>query len=190
MGDTDLKIRDVGKDLFYGRFDKFTQKPSIDLYKKDDYREITLDQSSGSFFGGLVRIENDEPSEWYVKLTDRVPVDIECYGEDSYIHLNLATTYLENLHLDADNAELYIKLGDISKQTNVKIIGEDSNLKLRLPENIGVKIEGFDKKSYLIRIGLIETENGYFISSGYDTMDTKIDVDIDDRIDNFVLDFF
>ena len=52
------------------------------------------------------------------------------------------------------------------------------------------KIVSLGKGQDHVKMLLIETENGYFISSGYDTMDTKIDVDIDDRIDNFVLDFF
>lgn len=190
LGDTDLKIRDAGKDLFYGRFDKFTKKPKIKLDENDAVTTLELTRSTGSFLGGLIKIDIDEPSEWYVRLTDRVPVDLECFGENSYIHLNLATTYLENLLLDADDAELYVKLGDISPFINVKIYGRDSNLKLRLPQNVGVRITGLDKKNYLLKIGFTETDSGFFINQGYDTLNTKVEIDVDDKINNFVLDFF
>ncbi|MCK4573509.1 MAG: hypothetical protein KAU36_04015 [candidate division Zixibacteria bacterium] len=189
---TDLTIRDSGRDLAYGRFDKFTRKPKIDYTVSGDSARLEFNSRSGRFFGGAINIQTGDPQSWYLRFNDQVPLDLECYGEDSDIHLNLATSRLERVKLDADNAMVYLKLGDLMPKVTVDISGEDTELKLRVPEGIGLKIHGEDYRAYLERLGLTEAEAeaGLFVNDGIDTLGTVIEIELDDRLSSFILDFF
>lgn len=114
---------------------------------------------------------------------------MECYGDENDIHLNLSTTQVENLKLKSDDAKIYIKLGDLSPLLKASIEGEDSRVRLRLPVNIGVRISGDDYGSYLKRLGLIETDSG-FTNKYYDSADVKADIELDERLGSFSLDYF
>ena len=192
MGETDLKIRDSGNDLVYARFDKYIRKPEIETEIVDGILNINMNNRSGSLLGGIVKIESDENDfqDWYLRFSGDKPLDLECYGEGSVIHLNLATTLLENLKLDADDAQMYIKIGDLVSQVNVEVSGIESKLKLRIPLGSGLKILGPELEDYLIEFGLEERDDGYFVTEGFDSSLFKIDLKVDDRIDEFKIDYF
>ncbi len=187
----DLTIRDAGNDLFYGRFDELTAKPKIEYKLADNgLAQVNMTKQSSSFFGGAIRIDTDSPRDWNLRFSDQVPLDLECYGEDSDIHLNLSTSPLENLKLDADNAKIYVRLGNLKPLVNVSIVGDDSSLKLRVPKDIGLRITGEDYGAYLLQLGFVEGGDGAFMNEGFDTLQTKIQVDLDFRLKSFVLDYF
>lgn len=190
LGNTDLKIRDAGNDLFYGRFDEFTMKPEIITVTNGSTKIIELNQRKNSFLGGIIKIDIDEPTEWYIKLNDKIPFDIKCIGFNSEIYLNLETIFVERLTLDANESEITIKLGDLYPNTNVKIDGAGSKLKLRIPSSTGTRILSQDLGDYLTRINLIETDDGFYINEGYDTMITKINIELDNQIDDLNLIFY
>lgn len=187
---TDLTIRDSGSDLVFGRFNKFTRKPKINYDLDGGLARVYFIGRSGSFLGGAIKISTGEPQDWYIRFSDKVPLDFECSGEDSDIHLNLSTTPLERLKLEVDDAYIYLKLGTLEPLVNVSIIGEDSQLRLRVPENVGLKISGQDYHSYLEKIGLIDAGGGSFVSEGFDTMSAVIEIDLDDRLNSFILEYF
>ncbi len=189
LNSTDLTIRDSGDDLVYGRFDRFTRKPKITEDLVNDIARVELTSRTGSFLGGAIRIETGEPQDWYLRFSRDVPLDLECNGKDSDLHMNLSTTPLQRLKLNADNARIYLKLGDLEPLIKVSIIGKDANLRLRLPETIGVRISGEDYRSYLERLGL-HKEGDAFVTDGFDSVASKIDVDLDNRLESFSLDFF
>jgi hypothetical protein len=83
-----------------------------------------------------------------------------------------------------------LKLGDLQPRVNISVRGDDSSLKLRVPENVGLKIFGEDYSSYLTRLGLIDSGGGSFVNEGFDTLATQIEVDLDDRLKSFILDYF
>ena len=191
FSDIGLTIRDAGNDLIYGRFDEFTAKPRIDYKLADDgLALVKMTKQRTSFFGGAIRIDTDNPRDWYLRFSDQVPLDLECYGEDSDIHLNLSTSPLESLKLDADNAKIYVKLGDLKPLVMVSISGDDSSLKLRVPKDVGLKITGEDYGAYLLQLGLVDGGDGTFINEGFDTLQTKINVDLDFRLKSVILDYF
>lgn len=190
LDEADLKIRDAGRDLVYARFDKFTRKPKITHETIGGVSNIEFSSRSGSFLGGAVKVTNDEPQDWYIRFSDELPLDLTCDGNESYIHLNLSTTLLENLNIDADNSDIYVKLGDLVSKVAVRISGTDSNLKLRLPETAGVRISGEELSNYLDALGFVESDDGSFVNEGYDIYDVRINVEIDNRIDNLQIDMY
>jgi hypothetical protein len=103
--------------------------------------------------------------------------------------MNFATTPLRRLFLDSDASSVYLKLGDLEPNVQVTVRGDESSLKLRLPEGIGLRFIGEDYSRYLDRIGLIEDNNG-FITEGFDSSRTKVELDLDDRLSSFSVDFF
>lgn len=189
FNNTDLTIRDSGTDLIYGKFDKFTRKPKVQYDIQDDQAQISFISRRHNYLAGAIKIELDEPQDWYIRFSEDIPLDLECYGDENDVHMNLSTTPVENLRLKSDDAKIYIKLGDLSPFLKVSIEGEDSRVRLRLPINIGVRITGDDYGSYLKRLGLTETDTGY-INDYYDSADVKADIELDERLGSFSLDYF
>jgi hypothetical protein len=189
VGNADLTIRDSGDDLIYAHFDRFTLKPEINMDIRDSLAEIEFSSRRKSFLGGSIRIEIDEP-QWNIRFHEELPLDLECYGENADLHMNFSTTYLENLKLDADNTTIYLKLGELVPQVSVKILGDDSKLRLRVPLSLGIKIHGDDYNSYLDKIGMIEIDSGVFVTEGFDSLENQIDVEVDDRLSSFSIDYF
>lgn len=190
MNNTDLTIRDSGSDLILSRFSKFSRKPKIKFRIDEDIAKINFISRSGSFLGGAIKINTGDPQDWYIRFSDKAPLDFECYGEDSDIHLNLSTTPLEKLKLSADNAYIYLKLGSLEPEVKVKIEGEDSQLRLRIPKKIGLKIYGQDYQSYLEKVGLINMGSGSFVNKGFDTLNTVIEIELDNHLSSFILEYF
>ncbi|MGD8605404.1 MAG: toast rack family protein [Anaerolineales bacterium] len=189
LGEGDLTIRDATDDLVYARFADFTPKPSIRYELEDSNATVTFTSGSDRLLGGVIRVELDEASDWTVYFSKFVPLDLECRGEKSDINLNLATTPLRNLKVDADNADMYVRLANVQPVVTADFKGTGSDLLLRLPINSGVRFEGRDFDSYLRQIGLIETD-GAFVNEGYDTLVNKIDINLDSRLDNLTVEFF
>ncbi|HOP07654.1 MAG TPA: DUF5668 domain-containing protein [candidate division Zixibacteria bacterium] len=189
LGETDLTIRDSGRDLIYSRFDRFTRKPRIDYDVEDSVAEIQYSERGSGLLGGIIKIDAENEQDWYVRFSDIIPLDLECTGHGSDIHLNLATTPLRRLTLDTDNARVYLKIGDLEPEVNVTLNGADSNLRLRVPRSAGLQVKGQDYDSYLDRLGLIE-KDGFYITSGYDSLPVKVSIDVDEALSSFTVDFF
>jgi hypothetical protein len=191
LDETDLTIRDSGDEMIYARFNRFTRKPKIEYEVTGGEAKVTLESRSQprSFLGGAVRIDTGDPQDWYLRFARNIPLELECLGSGSDLHLNFATTPLRRLKLDADDARIYLKLGDCEPLVKIDIVGEDANLRLRIPQNIGLKVRGEDYRSYLDRVGLIKSNEG-FVTSGFDTVKNKIEVNLDDRLGSFSIDFF
>jgi len=186
---TDLTIRDSGDDLVYGHFDKFTRKPRIRHSIEGDEFKVEFTSRFGDFLNGVIKINTRDPQDWYMKFAENVPLDMECYGENSEIHLNLSTTPLERLKIDADDASIYIKLGDLIPRVRVNIKGDETDLRLRVPGSAGLKIVGDDYRSYLMRLGFHKSDDG-FVNEGYDTLDKKFEIELDKNLSSFSVDFF
>lgn len=189
LSETNLTIRDSGDDLVYGSFDRFTRKPRIDYELLEDTARIVYRARSGSYLGGAIKVHTDESQDWYLRFNQDVPLHLSCQGEDADLHMNLSTTPVRVLELDADDATVYLKLGDLEPSVLVKVQGDGTTLKLRLPERIGLMVRGAEYKNYLERIGL-KSRDGLFVSDGYDTLPSRIDLELDDRLASFSVDFF
>ena len=86
-------------------------------------------------------------------------------------------------------SDIYLRIGDLQRLVNVSIEGSDSKLRLRIPRESGLKVEGVRDDDYLRRIGLSESD-GAFVSEGYDTLSYHIDVDLDDRYSSLSIEHY
>lgn len=186
---TALTIRDSGEDIVYGMFDRFTRKPDIDYVVVDDRAELKLVSRRGDFLGGIVKIEPGEAQDWMLRFSRNIPLDFDCTGEDADIHLNLATTPLNSLKLDLQDSFVYLKIGDLVPRVTIKINGEESSVKLRVPEHVGVRINAAGYESYFERVGM-RRDDGWFVTDGYDTLKSQVDIDLDAHLSSFSIDYF
>ena len=190
VGEDDLTVRESTDELFWARFDRYTGKPEYEYSVEGNKAVISVTPSRRRFFGGIVvHTGNDNPDEWRMKFSESAPLDLEVRGDRSYIHLNFSDTPLRSLKLDADDADIYLRIGDLQRLVNVSIEGSDSKLRLRIPRESGLKVEGVRDDDYLRRIGLSESD-GAFVSEGYDTLSYHIDVDLDDRYSSLSIEHY
>ena len=191
LDDTDVRIRDAGEELVFGEFDSFTRRPKIETYLDDsNTARIEFSARENSFLGGAIRINNDHNQEWYLQFCKDLPLILTCNGYDNNLHLNLATSRLVDLNLETENSSIYLKIGDNEPLVRVKISGRESSLRLRIPEEVGLKIIGSDYETYMLQIGFLENDTGAFTNEKFDSAATKIEVELDDRLNSFSLDYF
>jgi len=189
LGDGSLTIRDAGDDMVYARFREFTRKPDISYLVENAAAEVKFTGRASKFFGGTVGIHSGEPDDWYVSFSRQVPLFLKCNGDRSDMHLNLSTTPLRQLSLEADDAEIYVKIGDLLPLVAISVMGDESKFRLRVPRDVGLRVSGMEHDRLLSRLGLIKN-NGFFVNSGYDTLQNKIMVDLDDRFRSLSIDFY
>lgn len=190
LDETNLTIRDSGRDMVYGRFDRFTRKPDIDYRVAHDTALIEFKARDGSYLGGAIKIEGGSERDWYMRFSEDTPLLLRCSGEESDMHMNFATTPLRRLSLDAADSYMYLKLGDMEPIVTIDVRGDDSSLKLRIPENVGLRVAAPDYGDYLERLGLTRVTDHVFMTSGFDTLSTRIELDIDEDLSSFSVDFF
>jgi len=190
LDDNDLVIRDVSQnDLVYGRFKKYAWKPKVEYKLDGDKAEFSFTNRSRDLIGGIVHIDTEERGDWYLSFAEGIPLDLECYGDGSDIHLNMSTTPLRDLYLGVEGAEVYLKLGELEPFVKVRLDGSDSNLRLRVPYDAGLKIVGKDYDELLDGLGLVE-KDGYFVNEEYDSVQNKIEIDLDDNLSSVSIDFY
>jgi hypothetical protein len=191
IDDAEVTVRDATDALVYARFAEFTPKPRVS-YDLDEEGVARLKFSSraGRQWSHIIHYEDGYRYDWSVKFSESLPLTLECYGEDADLHLNFATTPLRNLKLDAENTDVYLKIGDIESEVTVAIFGVDSEVKLRVPRESGLRISGRDFAALLARVGLVELADGIFVSEGYDTSSQRINVDLDERLKSLSIDTY
>lgn len=189
LGRGNLTVRDATDELVFAQFNEFSSKPEIERSVDGGVGNIRFTGKGSRFLGGLVKIETGEDADWYLSFSNVLPLILECNGSQSDIHLNLATTPVRQLKVDADQATVYLKLGDLEDRVNVDVSGSDSDVRLRVPITAGLRVSGITDEQYLKQVGL-ERRNGWFTNAGYDTMRSKIDVNLDDKQSSLSIDFY
>jgi hypothetical protein len=189
LGDGDLTVRDATGDLMSAQFKEFTHKPDIKYEVDGSTGKLTLSGGSWHFLGGAIKVNTNGPSDWYLSFSDLVPLTLECIGKGSDIHLNLATTPVKKVKVEADESTVYLKVGTLEPAVDVNVGGENADIRLRLPTASGVRVSGVNDKEYLGRVGLIE-QGDAFVNPGYDTLKNKINVGLDDKVTSLSIDFY
>jgi hypothetical protein len=193
LTDGGLTIRDATDQLVYAKFQQWTPKPKYTLTRDGGRAVIEFVSRSGQLLWGMVKVGENADAEgvddWYLMFSREVPLRLTCDADRSDLHLNLSTTPLEALTLKADDADIYIKLGDLTPAVQVAVKGLDSKLRLRVPRDAGLRVIGVGDDQYLQQVGL-SPDNGGFVSDGYDTLQNKIDVNLDDRFRSLSIDYY
>jgi len=191
LGTGSITIRDATDDLIYGSFGEWTFKPRFEHKVVDGQAIIELVRplESRRSWGGVVRIENDEADEWYLSFSRNLPLSLECYGEESDLHLNLSTTPLKDLTVEAPDSDIYLKLGTLEPLVSVAVKGADTKLRLRVPREAGLKVSGVDDPEYLETVGLVR-DGDNFVTPGFDTSTPQLRVELDDRFRSLSIDTY
>jgi len=187
LKETALTIRDSGDDLVYATFDRYTRKPESEFLVDDGEAVLKLISRGGEYLGGIVKVESIQ--DWSVRFSNVIPLRLVCRGDGSDVHLNMATTPLEELDLEMNESMIYLKLGDVVSRSKILVRGHDSELKLLVPEHIGVKINADGYESYFERIGM-KRANGWFVNKGYDSLQSQIEIDLEAHLNSFSIVFF
>jgi hypothetical protein len=189
LGHSNLTIRDAGDDLVNGQFKQFSAKPEIKYSVTGSEANVTFTGKRSELFWGLVKVDGGDPNDWYLSFSNLVPLTLECRGDGSDIHLNLATTPVQRVKVNADQATIYLKLGSDEPDVNVELAGKDSDIRLRVPTTSALKVTGTNDEDYLSQVGL-RRKDGAFVSDGYDTLKSHIVVNLDDRLSSLSIDYY
>lgn len=189
LTDGDLTIRDATDGLVEGQFKEFTHKPDITFAVDNGVANVVMNGGKRRIIGTAIRIETDTPDDWYLSFSNLVPLTLACVGKNSDMHLNLSTTPLKDLTLEAEEGSAYLKLGTLLPLVTVSVKGDNSEIRLRLPSDAGVRISGVDDREYLEQVGL-KARDGAFVNDGYDTLKNKINVNLDDRLSSLSIDYY
>ena len=189
IGEGRLRIRDATEGIAYGKFAQFTPKPRIDYKVEGTKAEVSFLQRSQHLLAGGIEIQTDEIDDWMLKFSELVPLTLECRGDKANIHLNLATTPLRKLNLDAADSRVYVKIGDLEPMVEISLLGDDAEIRLRVPREAGLRVHGQGYESLFEQIGLVPVSD-YHQSLDYDAGLPKIDVDLDDRLRSLSIDTY
>lgn len=186
---TSLTIRDSDVDIVWAHFEKFTRTPDIDYQVIGEEARIEMNSKEHTYLGGAVKIKADDPQQWRLRFSDRAPLDFNCEAEDSELHLNFATTPLRSVSLELDDTRVYLKLGDNEQDMKVRVYGTDGSLQMRIPETVGILVRGDAFANLLEHLGMTRTDLGYS-SPGYDTLATKVELDLDPDLGSVSINLF
>lgn len=189
LGHGDLTVRDATDDLVYAQFREFSNKPRISYDIEGDKGILKMVNSGHSWLGGVIKVETGDESDWYLSFSEAVPLVLECFGDESDIHLNLATTPVRNLTVDANDASIYLKLGTLQPDVTVSLTGQNSDVRLRVPTAVGLRVSGIDDEEYLIRLGL-SRRDGVFVNEVFDSVASHINVDLDEQLSSLNIDYY
>lgn len=188
LGNEDLTIREATKDAVWARFDEYTVKPDFKYSVDGDMAEVKLNPK-GWWFGGKVRVDDGEINEWNLRFSESAPLELKVTGEDSEISMNFSENPLRSLYIDADNSNIYVRLGELLPEVNVEVYGRRSRLKLRIPRDSGLKVSGLQDAEYLKRVGLVK-DGGYYITEDYETRPNRIQLDLDEDYNSLSIDYY
>lgn len=189
LEENDLTIRDSGPELILAEFEEFSKKPIIKSTVERDLALISIQARDNSFFGDAIKIHDGRVQDWDIRFSEDLPLDIKCNGYDNDFHLNFLNSRLKKLTLETEGTNIYLKIGFNEPYVQVFIDGDDSKLRLRVPEEIGVKLIGHDA-AFFEKLGFEETKDGSFVNDFYDTAEGKIDIEIGNNLLSFSLDYY
>ena len=190
LGNSSLTIRDASDELLRARFGEWSRKPASDLKIDGRVAKITLDSRTGRrVWGGTIRVDTDEADDWRVAFAREIPLNLNIAGEDNDLSLNLATTPLKSLSIDDDDAEIYVKVGDLEANVKLKVMGNDSRVRLRVPQDAGLMVIGVNDPSYLEQIGL-EARGGDFATPGFESATVRIQAELEENFRSLSIDYY
>jgi len=191
LGNANLTVRSASDDLFRARFGEWSLKPRSNLEIADGVAEITLSGRSlkRRFGDGTVGIETGHDDDWRVSFAKDIPLSLKCKGSYGDVHLNLAANPVRDLHLDMDDAVIYVKFGCLEPEVRFTVVGDDAELRLRIPQEAGLQVSGLDDPEYLQEIGLLDLDS-VFATDGFDTASCQILVELEDRFRSLSIDFY
>lgn len=189
LNEEDLTVSDYTDEVAEWSVEKFTRKPQVDFNKGDGNATLNFENKKGGMWGRVLHIDPDGENIWYLAFSRQIPLFLDCTGDRSDVHLDFSETPLRRLKVDIADGRIYVVIGKSEPNVEFEATGVDAKLRLRVPNDAGLRIRGIDDPEYLRTIGLVES-NGDFVTEGYDSMTNKINVKLDDRFNSLTLEFY
>ncbi len=190
FGDVDVTLNNTGTRLFRARSDGWRMEPEVTFDRNGDIGKLEV-TATRRRLPNWIRIDKwGERGDWNLYLTDRIPISLECTGDESDMTLDCRDIMLENLFVDSDAGDIRIQIGSLEDSVKVKLEGDRADYRLSVPAGCGLKIigAGDELTGYFDREGLTETD-GNFQSIGYETLSPKIELDLSGGLTQFALEF-
>jgi len=190
LDDTDIDLKSTGTRLFQARSRGWKSVPGVDYELDDGVAELDVSPRIGRL-PGWIKIDNWRRSgDWDVRLSDKLPIRISCYGDRADMTLDCRNLQVEDLLVDSRRGDVRIMIGLLVDDVKVRLEGENADFRLTVPEAGGVRVSGADDRltNFFERNGLGETD-GVFQTEGYDTLSPQIELDLSREITRFSLDF-
>lgn len=189
LDEEDLTVEDNTDDIAEWSARAFTRKPVVDYSENGGIAKLEFDSKKGGTWGRIIRVDIDEKQDWNVAFSRDIPLNLDCTGDRSDVHLDLSRTPLRKLKIDVADGRIYVVVGKNEPEVDLEAAGLDSKFRLRVPNDAGLRIRGVDDVDYMRTVGLIERA-GDFVTEGFDTMPNKINVKLDDRFSSLTLEFY
>jgi len=187
-GHVDLYVSRTSLDLVSARFDRFLRKPRIEFSKSGNIAELEIKQR-GTIGGAVVIHGRRYGRDWRVSVSDDVPLKLRCIGDESDVSLDMESVPLEDITIENDEGDIYLKIGKKRPQVNISVSGDDVDLRLKIPEGCGIQVLGDEYASYLKAFGLQEDESG-FHTDGFDTATVKLSVELGDLLRHLSIGYY
>lgn len=185
-----LTIRDSGEDVVFAKVAKFRGSPDFESRVQDGEARVIFASDPNELFGNVIKIEvDDEPDDWNLVFSHHLPLSLKCRADECDIHFNFTTTPLQELNLRADQSDIYLKVGTLEDRVTISVDGNESSLKLRVPQSFGLKVSGLSDDAYLLELGLQERD-GSFVNDVYSIASQLVDITLDDRLSSVSIDYY
>jgi len=188
-GRTDLYVSDEAKGLASARFERFARKPNIKFSKDAGVARLEIKRGFWRGDGFLIFDRKRSGRDWNIHFSPDTPLKLQCRGDAADINLNLETIPLEQLTIEDNNGDIYLKLGDLKQLVNLEINGKESHFRFRYPQKAGLKVLGDNYSGYLKTMGYINRD-GYYFSDGYDTSKVQISLKLNRDLSHLSLDSY
>ena len=184
----DLYVSHTRFDLVRARFDRFTEKPEIEFNRDGETVSLEIDED-GDGFGAITFHGGRNREEWRLYFSEEVPLRLKCTGDGSDVNLNLAAVPLEELAVDNDRGDIYLKAGKGSPLVRIAVRGERAEFTLDVPSESGIKVTGDEYDEYFRKLGFLE-EGGNLKSAGFDTCDVRFLLELGDDLKHLAVDYY
>jgi hypothetical protein len=78
--------------------------------------------------------------DWDIRLTDRVPVNLDLYLKSGDGNFDFSDLRLTNCKLEVRSSDADIRIGELIEEVNLTIWSRSSEISLSIPEGTGLKI--------------------------------------------------
>lgn len=136
--------------------------------RQDDFRRI----GTGLFQGDLV-------SDWEVRLSEAVPLDLIVSLGAGEGDLDLRGVDIERLRMDCGAGDVTVDLsGERSRDIRADVQAGAGEITLRFPRDVGVRVMGAQDGVGSWNADGFVRDGNYYANDAYATSDVKIDVDV------------
>ncbi|WP_088070884.1 toast rack family protein [Gottfriedia luciferensis] len=178
LGAGEMTVSKGAKNWIDGSID-YNRKlePTVSYSLKDTTGEVKIDQSKKHFPNFKIgKFKN----EWDLKLTNKVPLDLDVNTGASKTNLDLRGLKLKKLNIETGVGELNVNLsGNWKNSFDVNIESGVGKTTIILPSNVGVKVKtskGIGKANV---VDLISKGNGVYVNKAYEDSKVKVTINME-----------